>query len=417
MKKYYFAILVAALSCFLLASCLSTTRSSDKSEETPVEAGTTDASDTTTATTKPSETPKPSEIPETVSTEPPATSSKPEHDPSDESRAREILQGMTLEEKVGQMFFVRCPETEAVSAVTTWHLGGYILFARDFDGKTEEQVIGEIGSYQAASAIPMLIGVDEEGGTVVRISKFSQFRAEPFMSPQALFTAGGLELIRSDAAEKADLLLKLGLNVNLAPVCDVSTNPDDFIYARSFGQSAEDTAAYVTAVVEEMTGRKVGCVLKHFPGYGNNVDTHTGISFDNRSYDTFVTSDFLPFSAGINAGAGAVMVSHNIVACMDALLPSSLSPAVHEVLRDELGFTGVIMTDDLYMDAIQDYTGGKEAAVMAVLAGNDMIISTDFEVQIPAVLEAVQNGEISETVINESVVRVLIWKLSLGIIS
>lgn len=356
-------------------------------------------------------------IQEKTTSDAPEPSSTTEPILSEEARAYEILHDMTLEEKVGQMFFVSCPEGDAVSAVKTWHLGGYVLFARDFDGKTAEQIIERIAAYQNVSPIPMLIGTDEEGGTVVRISRYRQFRTEPFLSPQALFDAGGLDFIRSDTEEKAILLKRLGLNVNLAPVCDVSINPNDFIYGRSFGQPAEETAKYVEAVVEEMVSQRIGCVLKHFPGYGNNADTHTAITYDNRCYDTFETSDFLPFSAGIDAGARAVMVSHNIVACMDSQLPASLSPAVHEILRDKLGVDGVIMTDHLSMDAVQDYTGGKEAAVLAILAGNDLLVSTDFEVQISAVLKAVENGEVSEDGIDESVTRILMWKRSLGIIS
>ena len=148
-------------------------------------------------------------------------------------------------------------------------------------------------------------------------------------------------------------------------MADVSTDPADFIYDRSFGQDAQATAEYVQEVVESVnlvsvqdpafTGPyyKIGCVLKHFPGYGNNVDTHTGIAIDERPYEQFVAGDFLPFQAGIKAGAGSVLVSHNVVTCMDESLPASLSPEVHRVLREELDFDGVILTDDLAMDAVE----------------------------------------------------------------
>jgi beta-N-acetylhexosaminidase len=165
-----------------------------------------------------------------------------------------------------------------------------------------------------------------------------------------------------------------------------------------------------------MNNNKLGSVLKHFPGYGNNSDTHTGIAYDDRSYDTFVTGDFLPFVSGIKAGAGAVMVSHNIVKCMDPVNPASLSPEVHKLLREELSFDGVIMTDDLDMEAVKDFSGDKKAAVTAVLAGNDMICCTDFESQIDAVKEAVNDGTISENIVDKAVIRILRWKLKLGII-
>ena len=156
-------------------------------------------------------------------------------------------------------------------------------------------------------------------------------------------------------------------------------------------------------------------VLKHFPGYGSNVDTHTGIAIDARPIETFRSSDFLPFEAGIDAGAQSILVSHNIVQCMDGELPASLSPAVHDILRDELGFEGVIMTDDLIMEAITEYTGGENAAVLAVQAGNDMLVSSDFVTQYNAVLAAVQDGTISEDHIRESAIRVIRWKMDLGL--
>ena len=217
--------------------------------------------------------------------------------------------------------------------------------------------------------------------------------------------------------EKSRLLKELGINVNLAPVCDVSEDSSDYIYSRSFGQNSEQTALYVRNVVSSMQGENVGCVLKHFPGYGNNRDTHTGIAYDDRPYSVFESSDFLPFKAGIDAGAGAVLVSHNIVSCMDADMPASLSLNVHRILRERLNFKGVIMTDDLYMDAIKQFIGINKAAVYAVLAGNDMLCCTDFEIQIPAVIEAVKNETIPITMINEAVERILVWKMNIGILS
>ena len=350
------------------------------------------------------------ESPETEESEP-----VEEVDPV-EQKAEEILAGMSLEEKVGQLFIARCPETEAASRVTQYHLGGYILFARDFTGKTKEEVTASIQSYQNAAEIPLLIGVDEEGGTVNRVSKNANLRQTPFASPQELYAQGGWDLIRSDTQEKCQLLQSLGINLNFAPVCDVSQDSQDFIYARSFGQDAEQTADYVRTVVQVMSQEHMGSVLKHFPGYGNNSDTHTGIAYDERPYETFVNSDFLPFQAGIHAGADMVLVAHNVVSCMDEQVPASISLPVHNILRNELGFDGVIITDDLVMEGVRQFAGDAEIAVRAVQAGNDMLCCTDFEVQVPAVVKAVENGEITEERINESVLRILKMKINLGIL-
>ena len=332
------------------------------------------------------------------------------------ARAQELLDGMTLEEKVGQMFIARCPETDAAQLAADYHLGGYILFGRDFKDKTAEQVIADIQSCQDAAEIPLLIAVDEEGGTVNRVSSNPNLRSSPFRSPQSLYSEGGLELVRSDAQEKCRLLESLGININFAPVCDVSQDPADFIYDRTLGRDAQETSQYVAAVVETMAEEGMGSVLKHFPGYGNNTDTHTGVAYDDRPYDTFLTSDFLPFQAGIAAGADMVLVSHNIVSAMDEASPASLSPEVHRVLREDLGFTGVIVTDDLVMDGVRDFAGDDEAAVLAVQAGNDLLCCTDFQTQVPAVLAAVESGEITGEQIDAAVLRVLTMKLRLGIL-
>lgn len=327
-----------------------------------------------------------------------------------------MIEGMTLEEKVGQMFMVRVPLENAQEMVSKYHLGGYILFARDFEGKTKEEVINTIRSYQDVSSIPMLIGVDEEGGSVVRVSKFKKLRDIPFASSQEIYESNGFEGIKNDTLDKARFLKDFGINVNFAPVADVSINANDYIYKRSFGQDAQKTSQYVSVVVNAMNDAKIGSVLKHFPGYGNNVDTHTGISIDNRSLDNFKESDFLPFEAGIRAGADIVLVSHNIITAVDSNNPASLSKDIHDILRNDLNFDGVIITDDLYMDAISKYLENAEAAVKAVLAGNDLICTTEFESQIPAVIKAVQDGTIAEKQINESVKKILKLKMKLELI-
>ena len=326
----------------------------------------------------------------------------------------EYIDQMTLEEKVGQLFFVRCPLENANEKLSQYHLGGYLLFVDNFKDKAKEVVIEEIVTYQNLSKIPLLVGVDEEGGLVNRVSLY--FREYPFASPQELFLNGGYELIEDDVVDKSNFLHEFGINVNFAPVADISMNPYDYMYSRSFGQDASATAEYVRIVVEMMDDMKMGSVLKHFPGYGNNVDTHTGIAIDSRDYASFVNEDFLPFQAGIYAGADMVLVSHNIVQSMDSESPASLSAEVHRILRKELHFDGVIITDDLYMKGVRQFASDEEVAVLAILAGNDMLCCTDFEVQIPAVIEAVEQGVICEERIDESLVRILQLKNELGLL-
>ena len=332
-------------------------------------------------------------------------------------QAQVILDKMSLEEKIGQMFLIRYSDDQtALSDIAQYNPGGILLFAKDFENHTKESIKAQLDTCQQASGTPLIIGVDEEGGVVTRISRFTNFRSERFKSPQDLYAEGGFERIASDTDEKCALLKSIGINVNLAPVADVSEDPSSFIYDRTIGQNAEITSEYVRTVVGRMKANGMGSALKHFPGYGDNGDTHTDIITDTRPLGAFVSGDLLPFQAGIDEGTDIVLVSHNIVSCMDPDYPASLSPTVHALLRNTIGFDGVIMTDDLVMSAITEYTDGKSAAVQAVIAGNDLLCCSDYAVQVPAVIEAVKSGVISEERINESAKRIIQMKLALGII-
>ena len=371
----------------------------------------------------PAETPQaPTVEKESATTEQTNVPEQPEVEilPEPEDPVDTLLKSMALEEKVGQLFFVRCPAESAVEDVSSYHLGGYILFGRDTKDKSANQLIQTIQSYQDAAQIPLLIGVDEEGGSVVRVSSNPHLREKKFPSPQTLWKNqhDHGNVFSEDAWEKSNLLQALGFNVNLAPVADVSTDPSDFIYDRALGQDAPITAEYVKSVVTAMSDAGMGSVLKHFPGYGNNVDTHTGIAVDERPMETFESSDFLPFESGIAAGGNstAVLMSHNIITCMDAELPASLSLAVHQILREKLNFNGVVMTDDLAMDAVAAYAEDGAVAVMAIEAGNDIVLTTDYRTQIPKVLDAVKTGVLSEEMIDTACRRVLQWKSALKLL-
>lgn len=332
------------------------------------------------------------------------------------TKAEKLLKKMTIEEKVGQMFLVRYPSSGIINQIKNHHPGGYILFSRDFDGKTKSQMIKELKQNQDASKINLILGVDEEGGKVVRVSNHKAFRSSKFLSPQELWKKGKLQAILKDSKEKSELLKSIGLNMNLAPVVDVPKNSSSFIYPRSYGKDAKETATYAAEVVKTMNASNMISVLKHFPGYGDNVDTHTGIAVDERDYETFQNRDFIPFKKGIGAGAPCILVSHNIVNCMDKEKPASLSKNVHQILRKDLSFSGLIITDDLAMDAVKGYVENGEAAVQAVLAGNDMIISSSFVKQKNEILAAVKKGKIKEGTINTAVKRVLAYKYYYGII-
>ena len=331
--------------------------------------------------------------------------------------AEKIMQDMSIEEKVGQMFLVRYPDSGVIEQIKNETPGGYILFGKDFDNETKESILEELTEEQEASKIGLIFGVDEEGGTVVRVSSYKAFRNSKFKSPQEIWKQGQLPAILEDSKEKSELLKSIGLNMNLAPVVDVPTKSSSFIYDRSYGRGAEKTATYTSELIKTMNEDNMISVMKHFPGYGDNEDTHTGIAVDERPYSTFETTDFLPFKSGIEAGGPCILVSHNIVKSMDENKPASLSENVHKILREDLNFSGIAMTDDLAMDAVKSYVENGEAAVQAVLAGNDMIISSDFVPQKQEILKAIQEKKINEDMINKAVRRIISMKIAYGIIN
>ena len=331
-------------------------------------------------------------------------------------QAEQIMKDMTIEEKVGQMFLVRYPDNGVINQIKNEAPGGYILFGKDFDNETKESILKELTENQQASKIGLIFGVDEEGGTVVRVSSHKAFRSSKFQSPQELWKQGQLPQILEDSKEKSELLKSIGLNMNLAPVVDVPTKTSSFMYERSYGRGVEKTATYVSRLIQTMNEDNMISVMKHFPGYGDNVDTHTGIAIDERPYSTFETSDFLPFESGIEAGGPCILVSHNIVKAMDENYPASLSENVHKILREDLNFSGIVITDDLSMEAVKTYAENGDVAVQAVLAGNDMLISSNFVEQKQEILKAIEENKIRENIINKAVRRILSMKIAYGII-
>lgn len=320
------------------------------------------------------------------------------------------MKTMSLDEKIGQIFLVRVPEQNKITDLEKYKFGGYVLFKRDFDGKTKKQVIDMINEFQDASKIPLIIATDEEGGKVTRISGNPNLVSTPFKSSSELYNAGGMEAIKEDTIEKSKVLEDLGINVNLAPVVDVATDPDSYMYDRTIKEDTSVTSTYAKTVIEASKNSKVSYTLKHFPGYGDNADTHQTSATDNRTYSKIMEDDIPPFRAGIKAGAEAVLVSHTIVPALDTENPSSLSASTHNVLRNELSFTGIIITDDLEMGAVND----TNAVIRAIKAGNDMLIVTDYENSIKSVKEYLENGNLSEQTVDKMVFRILAWKYYKG---
>ena len=337
--------------------------------------------------------------------------------------ANKMMAKMTTEEKVGQLFLLHYPSdgagtaAQAKTLIDKYHPGGFLVFGAAFKNSTPAAFTKKISDTQAASKIPLLISIDEEGGKVNRASLYTQFRSEPFKGPQDLKAAGGLSAVSADAVDKAAFLKNLGVNVNHAPVADTS-GPSGYIYARTYGGNGAENAKYVETVVKASEGAGMATTMKHFPGYGGtSSDTHNGFAVNNLTWEDFLYNDLLPFQAGMNAGGHAVMVTHNTVNCLDSTNPSSLSPAVYNMLRNTMKFDGVAMTDDLAMSAITNYVGSGQASLRALQAGADIAMTATPDADIPVVLAAAQNGSLSLSDIETKCRRVLCWKIEMGLLT
>ena len=329
-------------------------------------------------------------------------------------KANNKLQSLSLDEKIGQLFLARYDDAKVQEMLSKYNVSGFVFYEKDFKDKTEEQVKNMINDAQKNAKIPLLTAVDEEGGKIIRVSSNANLVNKPFKSSSQLYNEGGYSLIRQDTIAKSGILKNLGLNLNLAPVVDVVTNPSAYMYERSFKQDTKKTAEYAKTVIEASKNTGVSYTLKHFPGYGNNTDTHVGASSDTRNYEDILQNDLPPFQAGIESKAEAVLVSHNTVASIDTKNPASLSKSVHNLLRNKLNFSGIILTDDLDMGATSSI---DNRYVEAILAGNDLIITTDYAASINEVKAAINNKIISEESIDNAVLRVLAWKYYKGLIT
>lgn len=329
-------------------------------------------------------------------------------------KANNKLQSLSLDEKIGQLFLARYDDAKVQEMLSKYNVSGFVFYEKDFKDKTEEQVKNMINDAQKNAKIPLLTAVDEEGGKIIRVSSNANLVNKPFKSSSQLYNEGGYSLIRQDTIAKSGILKNLGLNLNLAPVVDVVTNSSAYMYERSFKQDTKKTAEYAKTVIEASKNTGVSYTLKHFPGYGNNTDTHVGASSDTRNYEDILQNDLPPFQAGIESKAEAVLVSHNTVASIDTKNPASLSKSVHNLLRNKLNFSGIILTDDLDMGATSSI---DNRYVEAILAGNDLIITTDYAASINEVKAAINNKTISEESIDNAVLRVLAWKYYKGLIT
>ena len=350
----------------------------------------------------------------------------------EEGKAQALLDQMTTEEKVAQLFYVTPDALSGVSGTTRagdilkqayeqYPVGGLVFFENNI--VSEEQIremtaaLKETG--EACIGAAPFLGVDEEGGTVTRIAGTEGFPVEDVGDMSLVGATGDPEQAREVGVTLGSYLSSYGFTMDFAPDADVLVNPDNTVVKRrSFGSDAEMTARMTAAETEGLQSQGVLAVLKHFPGHGATAeDSHDGFAYSNRTLEELRQCEFLPFLAGIEAGAKVVMVGHiSLPQVTGNDLPATLSETVmQDLLRRELGFQGVIITDAMNMGAIVANYGSGDAAVQSFLAGADMILMpSDFQSAYQAVLEAVNNGIISMERLNESVLRILTVKTEEG---
>jgi beta-N-acetylhexosaminidase len=334
-------------------------------------------------------------------------------DPAD-IEASYFLDHMTLDQKLGQLFLIETVWTnynaDTDNMVSGMHAGAMIIYNQNMT--SEGQLKDYIAAIQAHADLPMLISTDEEGGVVNRLLPFDGYMP----AAQEIAATGDPGRARALGQTMAHDLLALGINTDLAPVVDVRTDSNAIEYTRLYGNDPTTVDSYAGAFLQGVQQAGVVGTLKHWPGIGSvTQDPHETLPTITRSRSQLESTDFAAFRNLLADQPGMIMVTHVIVSAIDPTLPATLSPAVvNGVLRGELGYNGVVMTDSLYMKGISDRYSLGEAAVLSIMAGDDLLEGAwdtgSMQDMIGAIKGAIADGRISLARIDQSVHRILALK-------
>lgn len=311
--------------------------------------------------------------------------------------AQKVMEDMTLEEKVGQLFVTPYRDDGSdLDALSNYHIGGIIYTGTFFEDRDPEQAAGVFKGMYENTYIKPFQCVAEEGEAYTAVSKWPAFRPSPYKLPRALYDESGLEGVLNQEEEKLLFLRRMGLNLNFGPITNIVTNPGESLYEQTLGQPKEIASEYIKRLVLLYDEIGMSSVLRYYSG-------------DNTE----------AFMDGCYMGAPSIMMSNKVVASagsVDKNRPISLSKKWHTYLREELGFEGVIIISDIDSHIFDEYLEEDKVAVAAIKAGNNMIWATNYEGAINDVLEAVENGTLEIADINDSVSRVLTWKIRYGLL-
>lgn len=347
-----------------------------------------------------------------------------------EEMAKKIVDEMTIDEKVYQMFIVLPEQLTGVGQVTAagtttqealekYPVGGILYLSQNIVSRNQTQTM--LSNVQAYSKIPVFTAVDEEGGVVSRVGNNPNMGTTSFPSMKNIGSTGDSNQAYTVGYTIGNECKELGFNLDFAPVADVFSNPENTVIGnRAFSDDPNITADMVSSCVRGFKDAKMLCALKHFPGHGDTIaDSHYEAAITSKTLEELDELEFVPFVKGIEAGADFVMVGHILTPNItDDYIPATLSNEMLSILRDELKFDGIIITDAMNMAAITDYYSSSEAAVTAVKAGIDMIlVPEDFHAAVSGVMHALETGDITEEEINDSVIRIIQTKIRAGLIT
>ena len=354
---------------------------------------------------------------------------------------RELIDSMSLEEKVGQLFIV-CPEAlcgndgytglndisdkdavtsatkELKNAVRKYHIGGIVMFAKNI---TSPKQISDFNSgLQEAAEIPLFISVDEEGGTVARLARNSNFSLTKYKSAAAVGASGNPDDAFDMGQTIGSYLKKYGFNMDFAPVADVNSNPDNPVIGnRSFSSDPSTAAKMANAAAKGLRSKGIIPTFKHFPGHGDTAeDSHKSLAVNHHDLDRLMKDDWLPY-LNSDLDRSAVMVGHIALPNLTGNMKSAVldKEIITDYLRGKIGFDGLVITDSMKMQGVTDYYDTGTACIMAINAGCDIILMPqNFIKSYDAVLDAVKNGKISEERLDESIRRIIEYKSEYGII-
>lgn len=349
--------------------------------------------------------------------------------PETRSQAKDILETMSLEQKIYQMMFVTPESLTGVAqvvqagdaskaALEKAPVGGIIYFSKNLkDTDQTTQMLSNMQTYAAGAGagIPLFLGVDEEGGEVARVA--NKLGTTKFEDMATYGAEGDTKKAYEIGSTIAGDISALGFNVDFAPVADVLTNENNTeIGTRSFGSDPQVVSGMVENEVKGLQENGVMAAMKHFPGHGSTeANSHDGESVTERTLDDMRACDLLPFEAGIEQDSAFVLISHMTATDISDKPCSMSSEVVTDLLRGELGFAGIAITDGLDMGAITDNYSNGDAAVQAIAAGNDMLLCPpSISEAYDAIAAAVEEGTLTEERINDSVLRILQIKLQYG---